>query len=76
MAVPPAQAADWHRPNPTARELDGMRWLKTPRIVRRDWTVAHHGQLVQIETPIHTQAVLGEEPQDGTMRITHRGQSG
>lgn len=37
-------------------------------------TVAHHGQLFQVETPIHTQAVLVEYHLDGTMRITHRGQ--
>ncbi|HSL05521.1 MAG TPA: hypothetical protein VK901_18500 [Nitrospiraceae bacterium] len=37
--------------------------------------MAHHGQLVQIETQIHTQAVLVEEHLDGTMRLTHRGQA-
>lgn len=74
FAVPPAQAADLHRPSPTARELDRMLCLKMTRVVRRDWTVAHHGQLFQIETQIHTQAVLVEEHLDGTMRITHRGQ--
>ena len=36
VTVPPAQAADWHRPNPTARALDRMRGLQTPRIVWRD----------------------------------------
>ena len=74
FAVQPAQAVDLHRPSPTARELDRMLCLKTTRVVRRDWTVAHHGQLFQIETQIHTQAVLVEEHLDGTMRITHRGQ--
>ena len=74
FAVPPAQAADLHRPSPTARELDRMLCLKMTRVVRRDWTVAHHGQLFQIETQIHTQAVLVEDHLDGTMRITHRGQ--
>ncbi|MEP6935439.1 MAG: hypothetical protein ABI988_16125, partial [Nitrospirota bacterium] len=37
-------------------------------------TVAHHGQLFQVETPIHTHAVLAEDHLDGTMRITYRGQ--
>lgn len=74
VAVPPAQAADLYRPSPTARELDRMLCLKMTRVVRRDWTVAHHGQLFQIETQIHTQAVLVEDHLDGTMRITHRGQ--
>jgi hypothetical protein len=74
FAVQPAQAADLHRPSPTARELDRMLCLKMTRVVRRDWTVVHHGQLFQIETPIHTHAVLVEDHLDGTMRITHRGQ--
>jgi len=74
FAIQPAQAADLHRPSPTARELDRMLCLKMTRVVRRDWTVAHHGQLFQIETQIHTQAVLVEDHLDGTMRITHRGQ--
>lgn len=74
FAVPPAQAADLHRPRPTARELDRMLCLKTTRVVRRDWTITHHGQLFQIETQIHTHAVLVEDHLDGTMRITHRDQ--
>jgi transposase len=74
FAVQPAQAADLHRPSPTARELDRMLCLKTTRVVRRDWTVTHHGQLFQIETQIHTHEVLVEDHLDGTMRITHRGQ--
>jgi hypothetical protein len=74
FAVPPAQAADLHRPRPVRRELDRILCLKTTRVVRRDWTVAHHGQLFQVETPIHTHAVPVEDHLDGTMRITHRGQ--
>jgi hypothetical protein len=74
FAVQPAQAADLHRPRPASRDLDRSLCLKTTRVMRRDWTVAHHGQLFQIETPIHTHAVLVEDHLDGTMRITHRGQ--
>ena len=74
FAVQPTQAADLHRPCPASRKLDRSLCLKTTRVVRRDWTVAHHGQLFQIETPIHTHAVLVEDHLDGTMRITHRGQ--
>jgi hypothetical protein len=73
-AVQPAQAADLHRPPPTRRELDRILCLKTTRVVRRDWTVAPHGQLYQIETQVHTHEVLVEDHLDGTMRITHRGQ--
>ena len=74
FAVQPAQAADLHRPRPASCDLDRSLCLKTTRVVRRDWTVAHHGQLFQIETQIHTHEVLVEDHLDGTMRITHRGQ--
>ena len=44
VAVPPAQAADLHRPRPASRDLDRSLCLKTTRVLRHDWTVAHHGQ--------------------------------
>jgi hypothetical protein len=75
VAVPPAQVADLHRPSPTVRERDQILCLKTRRVVRHDGTVAHHGQLCQIKTQIHTPAVLVEDHLGGTMRITHRGQT-
>ena len=74
FAVPPAQAANLHRPRPASRDLDRTLCLKTTRVVRRDWTVAHHGQLLQIETQIHAHEVLVENHLNGTMRVTHRGQ--
>jgi hypothetical protein len=73
FAVQPTQAADLHRPPPTRHELDRILCLKTTRVVRRDWTVAHHSQLFQIETQVQAHEVLVEEHLDGTMRITHRG---
>jgi transposase len=74
FAVPPAQAANLHRPRPASRDLDRTLCLKTTRVVRRDWTVAHHGQLLQIETQIHAHEVLVENHLNGTMRVTHHGQ--
>lgn len=75
FAVVPAQAADLHRPRPAARALDQILCLKTPRVVRRDWTVAHHGQRYQIDQPVQTTQVLVEDRLDGTLRITHHGRS-
>jgi hypothetical protein len=74
VAVPPAQAADLHRPRPASRDLDRTLCLKTTRVVRRDWTVAHPGQLLQLETQLHAHQVRVENHLNGTMRITHRGQ--
>lgn len=73
FAVPPAQTADLHRPIPAGRDLDRMLCLKTPRVLRRDWTVAHHGQLYQVQTNVRATHVLVEERVDGTLRITHQG---
>lgn len=72
--VPPAQATDLHRPRPAHRELDRSLCIKTTRGLRRDWTVAHHGQLYQVQTNVRAVHVMVEERVDGTMRITHHGQ--
>jgi transposase len=74
FAVPPAQAADLHRPRPASRDLDRSLCLKTTRVLRRDWTVAHHGQLYQIRDNVRATHVQVEERIDGTMRLTHHGQ--
>lgn len=74
FAIPPAQPADLHRPRPACRDLDRSLCLKTTCVLRRDWTVAHHGQLYQIRDNIRATQVQVEERIDGTMRITHRGQ--
>lgn len=73
FAVLPAQAADLHRPGPAGRDLDRILCLKTTRVVRRDWTVAHNGHLYQIHDPLRATHVQVEERLDGTLRITHHG---
>lgn len=75
FAVPPAQAADLHRPRPAASELARVLCLKTQRVLRRDWTVAHNGQLYQIHDRLRAPHVQVEERLDGTMRITYNGQT-
>ena len=73
FTVQPAQAADLHRPRPASRDLDRSLCIKTPRGLRRDWTVAHHGHLYQVRTTVRATHVLVEEHVDGTLRITHQG---
>jgi transposase-like protein len=73
FAVPPAQAADLHRPRPARRALDRSLCIKTTRCLRRDWTVAHHGHLYQVQTNVRATHVQVEERVDGTMRMTHKG---
>ena len=72
FTVQPAQAADLHRPRPANRDLDRCLCIKTTRCLRRDWTVAHHGHLYQVQTNVRATHVLVEEHVDGTMRITHQ----
>jgi transposase len=75
FAVPPAQAADLHRPRPAHRELDRILCLKTTRCLRKDFTIAHQRGLYQIHATIRAPHVLVEERVDGTMRITHQGRT-
>ena len=42
-------------------------------LLRRDWTVAHHGQLYQVQTNVRATHVMVEDRVDGTMRMTHKG---
>lgn len=73
FAVQPAQAADLHRPSPARGEMDRILCVQTTRVLRRDWTVAHHGRLYQVHTNIRATHVMVEERVDGTMRLTHHG---
>lgn len=73
FSVQHAQTADLHRPRPARRDLDRRLCLKTTRVVRRDWTGAHQGQLYQIRDHVRATHVMVEERMDGTMRMTHHG---
>ena len=48
FAVPPAQAADLHRPCPARRELNRILCIQTTRCLQKDFTIAHQGALYQI----------------------------
>ncbi len=73
FAVQSAQAADLHRPRPASRALDRSLCRTTTRCLRRDWTVAHHGHLSQVQTNIRATHVQVEERVEGTRRMTHHG---
>ena len=75
FAVTPAQAVDLHRPRLARRDLDRILCLKTKRVLRRDWTVAHNGQLYQVHTNVRATHVMVEERLDGTRHITHHGRA-
>ena len=73
FTIPPAQRTDLHRPCPARSGLDRILCIKTKRVLRRDWTVAHHGHLYQVQTNVRATHVVLEERLDGTLRMTHRG---
>lgn len=73
FAVPPAHATDLHRPLPVGTDVRGVLAVKTRRVLRRDRTVAHGGQLYQIHDRLRAAHVLVEERVDGMLRILHRG---
>jgi hypothetical protein len=75
FAVPPAQAADLHRPTPTDRTLETYLCIKTRRCLRKDFTIAHQGKLYQIHDTIRATHVQVEQRIDGTMRLTHHGRA-
>lgn len=75
FAVPPAQAADLHRPKPTDREVGRSLCRKTTRCLRNDFTIAHQGSLDQIHDTVRATHVQVEEQLDGTLRITHHGRA-
>ena len=75
FAVPPTQAANLHRPKPTAQALARSLCIKTTRCLRKDFTIAHAGQLYQVHDHLRATQVVVEEHVDGTMRLTHQGRS-
>lgn len=75
FAVPPAHAADLHRPAPSARELARRLCLKTSRCLRKDFTIAHEGRLYQVHDNLRATRVVVEEHVDGTLRLTHHGRA-
>lgn len=75
FAVQPAQSADLHRSIPKGLDLNGVLCIKTERVLRNDFTVAHDRKLYQIQDNLRTQRVTVEERLDGSLRITHQGKA-
>ncbi|NGZ98835.1 MAG: hypothetical protein CV089_22465 [Nitrospira sp. WS110] len=69
--MPPAQRTDLHRSCPARGELTRILCIKTKRVLRRDWTVAHNGHIYQVHTNVRATQVVLEERLDGTLRMTH-----
>jgi transposase len=72
--VSPAQDTDLHRPFKDRRKLDRILSIRSMRVLRNDFTIAHNKRLYQIKDTIRAKKVAVEERTDGSMRILHNGQ--
>lgn len=75
FGVVPSAAGDIHRPLPKGLGLVRILCIKTERVLRKDFTVAHEGKLYQVLDNIQAKKVMVEERMDETMVIRHREQT-
>ncbi|MBU1146785.1 MAG: ISNCY family transposase [Candidatus Omnitrophica bacterium] len=68
-----AEDENLHRQIPVGIDLDGVFSLRTPRVLRNDFTVVHGGKMYQIQDTIRTDKVIVEERLNGALVITHKG---
>jgi transposase len=78
-ARPAAEAADYHRRRPTARQLDQVFWLEEERVVSEDWVVRYKNRLLQLQRQSQHWApcrkrVLVRENETGQIQIRYREQ--
>lgn len=76
-AVPPAAAADFHRPAPSAAAFDALCQVELVRTVGRDGVIRYLGRELQLERAVRRRVpdgarVLVQQSGDGTLRIIHR----
>ncbi len=72
FAIQPANDTDLHRPVPKGTVLDAALCVKTMRVLRNDFTVAHNNKLYQIEDNVTAERVTVEERANGSTHITYR----
>lgn len=74
--VPAANKANLHRPVvSTNLDLKSIFSIKERRVVRNDFTVAYKTQWYQILDSIQAKSVIVEERLNGSLHLTHQGQS-
>src|SRR5207253_1188708 len=77
---PAAEAADYHRRRPTARQLDQVFCLEEDRVVSEDWVVRYKNRLLQLARQSQHWApsrsrVLVRENEAGQIQISYRDQA-
>lgn len=78
FAQPPARLEDYHRPKPSAAELDRIFRLQTERWISNDWVVRYHKRFLQLLPPRRCDGPRAwaqvYESMDGTLEVTYRGE--
>jgi len=72
FSVLPVENEDLHRSLPQGIKLDAVLAIKTPHVLRNDFTVAHGGKLYQIEDSVRAKEVVVEERLNGSLLITYK----
>jgi transposase len=72
FAVKAHKTGDLHRPIPDGMDLDRILCIKTPRVLRNDFTVAHDRKLYQIMDNVRTKKLVVEDRLDGSVVIRHK----
>lgn len=62
---------DLHRPLPDRLDLNRILCMKTERVLRNDFTVAHEGKFYQVLDNVRAQKVVVEERMDGAIVLKH-----
>ena len=70
----PKEPADLHRPTSKGCDLDAVLCIKTERVLRNDFTVAHNKALYQVLEKVRAKNVTVEERINGRLFITFSGQ--
>jgi len=72
FAVVPTNNTDLHRPVRKGVDLDAVFCVKTIRVLRNDFTVAHNSKLYQIEDNVNAAKLTVEERANGSIHISCR----
>ena len=73
FSVCPKEKGNFHRPLPKGLDLDTILCVRTERVLRNDFTVAHNKKLYQIEDTIKASRVVVQNRINGSMIITYKG---
>jgi hypothetical protein len=73
FAVEARRAGDLHRPVPAGMDIDEILCIKTERVLRNDFTVAHNRKLYQVLDNVRAAKLMVEDRLDGSVVLRHNG---